>query len=116
MDGKTADHLTGLEDIDLQGDGKDLPVHLEHLDRLPDNTDLSEAQRTLAFAGDNERAKNLGTFSAIKYYWVAFLWAQYFSLGAALVGYDGTVSRLSVLYATRSSIPAGLGRRSRAQH
>jgi hypothetical protein len=54
---------------------------------------LSEAQMTLAIAGDTERAKSLGTFTAIRYYWVAFLWSQYCSVGAVLVGYDGTVSK-----------------------
>jgi hypothetical protein len=54
---------------------------------------LSEAQKTLAAAGEVERAKSLGTFTAIKYYWVAFLWSQYCSVGAVLVGYDGTVSK-----------------------
>jgi hypothetical protein len=54
---------------------------------------LSETQKTLALAGASERAKSLGTFTAIRYYWVAFLWSQYCSVGAVLVGYDGTVSK-----------------------
>jgi hypothetical protein len=57
---------------------------------------LSGAQRTLAVAAEQEKSKSLGTFTAIKYYWVAFLWSQYCSFGAILVGYDGTVSRFSV--------------------
>ncbi len=54
---------------------------------------LSDAQRTLVIAAEQEKAKSLGTFTAIQYYWVAFLWSQYCSFGAILVGYDGTVSR-----------------------
>jgi hypothetical protein len=66
-----------------------------------DGAGLSEAQKTLAVAAVTQKSKNLGTFTAIKYYWVAFLWSQYCSIGALLVGYDGTVSRWEWL------VPAG---------
>lgn len=59
---------------------------------------LSAAQRTLVLAAEEEKAKSLGTFTAIRYYWVAFLWSQYCSVGAILVGYDGTVSWIAQLY------------------
>ena len=53
---------------------------------------LSDAQKTLANAAVQQKAKPLGTFTAIQYYWVAFLWSQYASFGAILNGYDGTVT------------------------
>lgn len=55
-------------------------------------TGLSDVQRTLAVAADREKNTSFGTFTAIKYYWVAFLWSQYASLGTVLVGYDGSVA------------------------
>jgi hypothetical protein len=56
---------------------------------------LSDVQQTLATAAEREKAKSLGTFTAIKYYWVAFLWSQFCSFGTVLVGYDGTVSTVA---------------------
>ena len=75
------------------GDGK---YQVDHLNNphvhVEDEAGLSEAQKTLVAASKSQKAKALGTFTAIKYYWVAFLWSQYCSIGALLVGYDGTVS------------------------
>lgn len=91
---------------------EDEKVGLEHVDdttTAPHTKNLSEAQQTLALAAEQEKAKPLGTFTAIKYYWVAFLWSQFASFGTVLVGYDGTVSvlsgsRLSMLIIRRSPV------------
>lgn len=97
----------------------------EHVDQTgaAQANGLSEAQRNLALAAEAEKAKSLGTFTAIKYYWVAFLWSQFASFGMILVGYDGTVRSSSpcsvpmLTYATsghwirafHSRVPSNIG-------
>jgi hypothetical protein len=71
----------------------DEKVDLAHIEQPNQPKGLSDAQANLALAAEQEKAKSLGTFTAIKYYWVAFLWSQFASFGMVLVGYDGTVSR-----------------------
>ena len=58
-----------------------------------DKAGLSVNQQTLIENAIREKSKGLGTFTAIKYYWVAFWWAQFAAFGTILTGYDGTVSR-----------------------
>ena len=53
---------------------------------------LSANQQTLVDAAVRQKSKNLGTFTAIRHYWIAFLWAQFAAFGTILTGYDGTVS------------------------
>lgn len=69
--------------------------YLGHIDDTspPDKyAGLSDVQKTLAVAADHEKNTSFGTWSAIRYYWVAFLWSQYASFGTVLVGYDGSVA------------------------
>jgi hypothetical protein len=87
----------------ITSDEKTLGV--EHVDNTHGHDEgLSGAQRTLVLAAEQAKAKPLGTFTAIKYYWVAFLWSQYCSFGAILVGYDGTVRLLHCPYQTRTQL------------
>lgn len=83
-------NLGSVDQEIVTSDEKNLGI--EHADNTHGYEDgLSGAQRTLVLAAEQAKAKPLGTFTAIKYYWVAFLWSQYCSFGAILVGYDGTV-------------------------
>ena len=59
---------------------------------------LSENQQTLVEAAILAKSKKLGTFTAIKFYWIAFLWAQFAAFGTILTGYDGTVSFSAPLF------------------
>ncbi len=59
-------------------DSKEAPHHVEIATQDVKIADLGEAQRTLVFAGEKERSKQLSTLGAIRFYWVAFIWAQYF--------------------------------------
>jgi SP family general alpha glucoside:H+ symporter-like MFS transporter len=68
------------------------PTHLDDPNSVDKYHGLSEVQKTLAVAADREKSTSFGTFTAIKYYWVAFLWSQYASFGTVLVGYDGSVA------------------------
>ena len=92
---------TKLADVDEKQDVAHFP------NSAADKAGLSENQQTLVEAAIREKSRNLGTFTAIKYYWVAFLWAQFAAFGTILTGYDGTVSQPLLLRLRIMLKPAG---------
>ncbi|KZT57086.1 general substrate transporter [Calocera cornea HHB12733] len=79
-------------------DGKKPPAEVEHLE---ETSNVEKGQASGSFNGSHEvnvlakisaDEKALTTIAAVRKYYIAFLWAMYASVGAAIAGYDMTVS------------------------